>query len=248
MTFAEYSQIMREHGIGELCFQYTGKHYSIFYVLHNLNLRYTIYYEKENAWFDNLDDLFKTKIFDGKCLEDIWSEIQILEIDGVSEKDYDVKACSFDYITYLKEQGEVQWSCSLGRRKSFFIQLKYAVYGMLIFLLPMMLFPILHLSNWKIFYLFGGVAAFTLSIASLAIWKNKLDINYQITTKKIFVNNGLPLSTSYDNIKKVKLKRSIFNNNIGTVKLYLKKGWSINYSLLSIPECEKVYNMILENI
>ena len=119
---------------------------------------------------------------------------------------------------------------------------------MLIFLLPMMLFPILHLSNWKILYLFGGVAAFTLSIASLAIWKNKLDINYQITTKKIFVNNGLPLSTSYDNIKKVKLKRSIFNNNIGTVKLYLKKGRSINYSLLSIPECEKVYNMILENI
>ena len=65
MTFAEYSQIMREHGIGELCFQYTGKHCSIFCVLHNLNLRYTIYYEKEKAWFDNLDDLFKTKEHSG---------------------------------------------------------------------------------------------------------------------------------------------------------------------------------------
>jgi hypothetical protein len=71
--------------------------------------------------------------------------------------------------------------------------------------------------------LFGGAAVFSLIVASIAIWKNKLDISYQITTKKIFVDKGMPLSTTYENIKKVKLKKSLFNHNRGTVKLYLKK-------------------------
>ena len=248
MTFEGYCQTMKEHGIGVLSFLYNDKQYSVSMGVRELTLYYTIYDGKSVTSFNNLDALFYTKFFEEKSLKDIWSEVKILEIDGVSLEEYNVDTCSFDYITYLKEQGELQWSCSIGVKKSFFIQMKYVFAGMLLFFLPLMLFPILNLSNWNILFLFGGVAAFALIISSVALWKNKLDMNYQITTKKIFVTKGMPLSTTYDNIKKVKLKKSIFNKNKGTVKLYLKKGLSINYSLEGISDCSKVYQMILENL
>lgn len=248
MTFAEYSRIMKEHGIGELFFLYKDKQCSISMGIQELNIYYAIYNGETSSFFDNLEALFYTEKFEGKTLEAIWSEVVILEIDGVSLEEYDVDTCSFNYIKYLEEQGELLWSCSLGVKKSFLVQLKYVFVGMMLFLFPLMLFPILNLSNWNIMFLFGGVAAFTLIISSLALWKNKLDISYQITTKKIFVDKGISLSTTYDNIKKVKLKKSIFNKNIGTVKLYLKKGLSVNYSLEGISDCSKVYKMVLENL
>ena len=248
MTFAEYSRIMKEHGIGELFFLHKDKQCSISMGIQELNIYYAIYNGETSSFFDNLEALFYTEKFEGKTLEAIWSEVVILEIDGVSLEEYDVDTCSFNYIKYLEEQGELLWSCSLGVKKSFLVQLKYVFVGMMLFLFPLMLCPILNLSNWNIMFLFGGVAAFTLIISSLAVWKNKLDISYQITTKKIFVDKGISLSTTYDNIKKVKLKKSIFNKNIGTVKLYLKKGLSVNYSLEGISDCSKVYKMVLENL
>jgi hypothetical protein len=62
------------------------------------------------------------------------------------------------------------------------------------------------------------------------------------------VYKGISLSTTYDNIRRVKLRKSIFNKNRGTVKLYLKKGLSMNYSLEMVPELEKVYQLILNNL
>jgi len=248
MTFAEYYQTMKEHGIGEIFFLYNNKQCSVSMGMKGLNLHYRIYNGETVTSFDDLDDLVLAICFAGKNLKDIWEEIKLLEIDGVTPEEYDVDTCSFHYITCLKEQGEVQWSCSLGVIKSFLLQLKYVALGMLFVLLPMTLFPILNLSNWNILILFGGVATFTLIIASLALWKNKLDVSYQITTKKIFVNKGIMLSTTYDNIKKVKLRKSIFNKNRGTVKFYLKKGLSINYSFEGIVDCERVYQIILENM
>ena len=84
MTFLEYSQIMREHGIGELSFLYDDKQYWIDMEYYGLNLSYIVYDGDSDTSFDHLDDLFDTKIFNGKSLEDIWSEVEILEIDGVS--------------------------------------------------------------------------------------------------------------------------------------------------------------------
>ena len=166
----------------------------------------------------------------------------------MAPEEYDVETCSFDYVSFLREQGKLQWSYSLGVKRSFFLQLKYALFGVLLVIIPMLLFPLLGLSNWKILYLLGGASAFALIVASLALWKNKLNVSYQITTKKIFVYKGISLSTTYDNIRRVKLRKSIFNKNRGTVKLYLKKGLSVNYRLEGITDCERVYKIILENM
>ena len=120
--------------------------------IQELNIYYAIYNGETSSFFDNLEALFYTEKFEGKTLEAIWSEVVILEIDGVSLEDYDVDTCSFNYIKYLEEQGELLWSCSLGVKKSFLVQLKYVFVGMMLFLFPLMLFPILNLSNWNIMF------------------------------------------------------------------------------------------------
>ena len=248
MTFKEYDQIIKTHGIGELSFLYREREYQAMMGYQHLKLYYYIYDGKAMTAFDGADELVSAKFFDGKSLEDIWEEITILEIDGASEDAYDVEACSFDFVNYLKSQGELQWSYSLGVKKSFLLQLKYALFGMLLVLLPVMLLPILHVMNWNGLLFFGGIALIVFSIAAFAIWRNQIDISYEITTEKIFVFNGLSLETSYDNVKRVKLKRSLFHRNVGTVKLYLKKGLSMNYHLQWVPDCDKVYALILANM
>lgn len=49
-------------------------------------------------------------------------------------------------------------------------------------------------------------------------------------------------------IKKVKLRKSILNKGYGTIKLYVKKGLSLNYHIEDIPNPEEIYNLIMENI
>ena len=78
--------------------------------------------------------------------------------------------------------------------------------------------------------------------------RNRICVNYQITTKRIFTFNGLSCETTYDNIKKVKLRKSILNKSYGTIKIYVKKGISLNYYLESIPNAEEIYNIIMINI
>ena len=90
MTFAEYSRIMKEHGIGELFFLYKDKQCSISMGIQELNIYYAIYNGETSSFFDNLEALFYTEKFEGKTLEAIWSEVVILEIDGVSLEEYDV--------------------------------------------------------------------------------------------------------------------------------------------------------------
>ena len=48
--------------------------------------------------------------------------------------------------------------------------------------------------------------------------------------------------------KKIKVKKSIFNKGYGTIKLYVKKGLSLNYHIEDIPNPEEIYNLIVENI
>lgn len=248
MIFEEYYRIMKEHGICELFFLYRDRECSVIMHINGLKLHYFLDDGVAFHTYDCLDDLVLASVFDGKSLRDVWDEIEILTIDGVGVKDYDVETCSFDYIAYLKEQGELQWSCCLGVKRSFLLNLKYALIGVIPFLILGMLFPIFHLSNWNFLLLIGFAACFALTVATIALLKNKQNFNYQITDKKVFVYKGLDVSTTYDNIKRVKLKRSIFHKNIGTVKLYLKKGLSINYSLERIPYPEKACELILENM
>lgn len=249
MLFEEYYKIMKEHGIGELLFLYNDKKCSIMMDVMDFSFFYTISFDKEFYTSDDFDDIVSGKYLSiGKTLKEIWNEIEILSIDGVSENDYDAQTYSYNYVECLKQKGELQWSHYHSSKKSFLIQLRYAICGAIILPALSTLIPLFGIGNWNTVLLFGIFAVLALFVGIISMLKNRVCVNYHITTKKIFTFNGLSYETTYDNIKKVKIRRSIFNKGYGTIKLYVKKGISLNYCLESIPNPEEIYNIIMTNI
>lgn len=248
MLFEEYYSIMKEHGIGEFIFLFNDKEYMIITEFDRFDIYYQLISKNIFQTIEDLDELVNGVFFESKSLREIWDEIEILFIDGVAECDYDKETCSFNYVKSLQENGELQWSYYHSPTKSFFVQLQYAILGFLPFPILSALIPLFGQGNWNTVLLFSFGALFALIVGIIVLLRNKLSINYQITTKKIFVFNGLEFQTDYQNIKKVKLKKSIFKKNYGTIKVYVKKGFSLNYILQDIPNPQMAYDLIKENI
>ena len=119
MLFKEYYKIMKEHGIGELLFLYNDKECSILMNLVDFSLNYSISFDGEFYSSNDFDEIVSFKFLSiDKTLEEIWEQIEILSIDGVSENDYDVQICSYNYVARLEQMGKLQWSYSLSFKKS----------------------------------------------------------------------------------------------------------------------------------
>ena len=249
MRFEEYCKIMKEHGIGEFLFLYDKKGCSIMMEILDFSFNYSICFGDEFYNSDDFDEIVSCKYLSiGKTLQEIWDEIEILSIDGVPENDYDVQTCSYNYVARLKQMGELQWSYSHSVKKSFFMQLRYMILGVLILPVLSILIPLFGIGNWNTVLLFGIFALLALLIGIIIMLRDRVCVNYNITTKRIFTFNGLSCETTYDNIKKVKFRKSIFNKGYGTIKLYVKKGLSLNYHIEDIPNPEEIYNLIMENM
>lgn len=249
MLFTEYCKIMKEHGIGELLFLYNDIEGSISIEDCGFCLIYSISFNDMYFSSDNFDEIVSLRhLFNGKTLKEIWDELEILSIDGVSENDYLCETCSCNYVKCLKQKGELQWSYYHNAKNSFFLNLRYAILGVLILPVFSILIPLLKLGNWNVVLLVSLCAIVALFIVVVTMLLNKISVNYQMTTKKIIFFNSVAYETKYDNIKKVKLKKSYFKNGNGTIKLYLKKGISFNYRIECIPNVEEVYNLIVANI
>lgn len=249
MRFCEYYKIMKEHGIGELFFLYNDIEGSISTENFDFTINYSISFDGNFYNSDNLDEIvFSKYLFNGKTLEDVWDELEILSIDGVSLNDYDCKTCSYDYVERLKQNGELQWSYYHSTKKSFLMTLRYIILGAVVLPVLSVLIPLFKLGNWNVVLFVSFFAIVALFIGVVATLLNGISINYQITTKKIFFFTGVRFETKYDNIKKVKLKKSFFKKGYGTIKLYLKKGISLNYRIEYVPDIEEVYNLIMKNL
>lgn len=128
MLFEKYCEIMRTHGIGELFFDYGSKEYYISTNYIKFRIVYTVSDENENLYreFDDFEALLSAELFDGKRLQDIWSDIKITYIDGAEgETNYNPQEYSVNYQRLRMEYGDPQWEYSMSRMRSFFYQLKY---------------------------------------------------------------------------------------------------------------------------
>ena len=249
MTFEQYYKIMKTHGMCEFFFQFDGTECAVIMEIHDLHLVYILSTKDRWESFYDLDACVFAPVFsENRCLREIWDEIEIIAVDGSSVDEYDAETCSFNYVQHIADQGELLWSCHLGTKRSFWIQWKYVMLGAWILPILSILYPLTGNSNWNILFLTGGCALISLVIAAVVLLRNRMDINYQITTKKVFIFNGLARDVEFSNIKNVKLHKSWFNTNRGIIKLKLKKGCSINYVLEEIPEVDQVYNLILKKI
>ena len=155
----------------------------------------------------------------------------------------------FDFEPGDDDFGEVQqWEYSSSKKQGLLYSLKFVGMGVLPLPILSMLLPIFGVSNWYIVLFVGGAALLALGIAALALWKNGVCLYYLITDKRIVVQKGAAYETVYGNIKSVKLKKSKLRKNTGTVKIYVKKGWSVNYHIVGIPNPEEVYELITKNM
>ena len=249
MTFEQYYKIMKTHGMCEFFFQFDGMECAVIMEIRALQLVYILSVKDSRESFYDLDACVSAPVFSGdRCLREIWDEIEIIAVDGVSSGEYDAETCSFNYVQYIADQGELLWSCYLGTKRSFWIQWKYAMLGAWTLPILSILYPLTGNSNWNILFLTGGCAIVSLLIAVIVLLRNRIDIHYQITTKKVYIFNGLALDVEFGNIKNAKLYRSLFDKNRGSIKLKLKKGCSLNYVLEDIPEVDQVYSLILKKI
>lgn len=254
MNFETYLDIMQNHGIGEMVFNFLGKE---FCVEEEFNadgcgcLTFLLIMPKDKGKneyvYENINELVEAKVFNSRSLREIWNEIEIISIDGVSADEYDPEECSFNFVKAVSEFGEIQWKYFLSTKQSFLYQLKYLIMVMIIFPLLSMLFPAFGVANWYIVLFVFGCSLIAVISGAVASLKNRVSFNYIVTNKKIMVFKGFTVETTYENIKKVKLKKSLFNKNTGNIKIYVKKGLSINFHILSIPNPENIYNLILTN-
>ena len=67
----------------------------------------------------------------------------------------------------------------------------------------------------------------------------------EIASKMVEQNNDGVKFAPLSNIAGVDIK---FDKGYGTIKVYVKKGLSLNYHIKDIPNPEEVYNLIMENI
>ena len=263
MKFSEYCDIMQTRGINELLFCYNGGEDAIEMVADNFSefvkgapLK-VVYLVGWHAFeFDSFDELLQAKIFDDKTLEEIWSEIYDVTFNGYTEEDFILNDDGLTFAErmeiakqeYIEENGIEQWSHTLTDKQSFWYSFQFVVIGTLILPVLLQVFPILGLATWYFELLMGGAVLITLIIAVIAMLKSPVVIHYSITNKLIRTFNGINCDTRYDNIRKVTMRKYRNKQGYGRIQIYVKKGLSLNFRMVHVPDVENVYKLIMDNL
>ena len=245
MTFLEYYNAIKEEKIDELSFVYADVTYCIA-GKHNKKKAFEIsLWADENrvGVFSSVEELVALPCFDKKTLEQIWNDMESIEIYGLSESEY-AGETTYNYCG----DAELLWEFHLDRKKTYLHDMKIAALTVLTIVGLSAIFPLCGLSNYFLVALVGAAGMITLFIVGIALWKNNTVYSYYITSKYVCIFNGLCHEAAYENIKNVKLKKSVFKKSPDKIKIYVKKGWSINYTMLGVLDAEKAYNLIIENI
>ena len=143
-----------------------------------------------------------------------------------------------NYITELYrfygQPYNILWQYETTKFQTWVYMMKFGIIGPVIIILLSCILPLCGESNWNILWLSGGCSLFAMIVASILVLTGYNPITYEVTDKGIITCKGIYHECSYDNIKNIKLKRSMFNKNKGSIKLKLHKGSSINYNFDNI--------------
>ena len=148
---------------------------------------------------------------------------------------------------YLEENGVEQWSHTLSDRQSYWYRFKFAAIGASILPVLLQIFPILGVANWYFELLLGGVLILSLVIAAIAMLHVNVIINYVVTDKLIKTFNGIECQTVYGNIRKITMRKYRRKQGYGRIQIYVKRGLSLNFRMVHVPDVETVYKLITDN-
>ncbi len=262
MKFSEYLEIMNTRGIGELSFIYDDAEYDIETVVDNfdefvkgqpLKIIYGVNWDQ--YVYNSFDELLQAEIFDGKTLQEVWQDIENVLFNGESEEEFLAEnyVSTFAEIMelrkreYLEENGVEQWSHTLSDRQSYWYRFKFAAIGASILPVLLQIFPILGVANWYFELLLGGVLILSLVIAAIAMLHVNVIINYVVTDKLIKTFNGIECQTVYGNIRKITMRKYRRKQGYGRIQIYVKRGLSLNFRMVHVPDVEAVYKLITDN-
>lgn len=262
MKFSEYLEIMNTRGIGELSFIYDDAEYDIETVVDNfdefvkgqpLKIIYGVNWDQ--YVYNSFDELLQSEIFDGKTLQEVWLDIENVLFNGESEEEFLAEnyVSTFAEIMelrkreYLEENGIEQWSHTLSDRQSYWYRFKFAAIGASILPVLLQIFPILGVANWYFELLLGGVLILSLVIAAIAMLHVNIIINYVVTDKLIKTFNGIECQTVYGNIRKITMRKYRRKQGYGRIQIYVKRGLSLNFRMVHVPDVETVYKLITDN-
>lgn len=262
MKFSEYLEIMNTRGIGELSFIYDDAEYDIETVVDNfdefvkgqaLKIIYGVNWDQ--YVYNSFDELLQADIFDGKTLQEVWQDIENVLFNGESEEEFLAEnyVSTFAEIMelrkreYLEENGVEQWSHTLSDRQSYWYRFKFAAIGASILPVLLQIFPILGVANWYFEFLLGGVLILSLVIAAIAMLHVNVIINYVVTDKLIKTFNGIECQTVYGNIRKITMRKYRRKQGYGRIQIYVKRGLSLNFRMVHVPDVEAVYKLITDN-
>ena len=262
MKFSEYLEIMNTRGIGELSFIYDDAEYDIETVVDNFDefvkgqpLKIVYIVNWDQYIYDSFDELLQADIFDGKTLQEVWQDIENVLFNGESEEEFLAEnyVSTFAEIMelrkreYLEENGVEQWSHTLSDRQSYWYRFKFAAIGASILPVLLQIFPILGVANWYFELLLGGVLILSLVIAAIAMLHVNVIINYVVTDKLIKTFNGIECQTVYGNIRKITMRKYRRKQGYGRIQIYVKRGLSLNFRMVHVPDVETVYKLITDN-
>ncbi len=262
MKFSEYLEIMNTRGIGELSFIYDDAEYDIETVVDNFDefvkgqpLKIVYIVNWDQYIYDSFDELLQADIFDGKTLQEVWQDIENVLFNGESEEEFLAEnyVSTFAEIIelrkreYLEENGIEQWSHTLSDRQSYWYRFKFAAIGASILPVLLQIFPILGVANWYFELLLGGVLILSLVIAAIAMLHVNVIINYVVTDKLIKTFNGIECQTVYGNIRKITMRKYRRKQGYGRIQIYVKRGLSLNFRMVHVPDVEAVYKLITDN-
>lgn len=153
-----------------------------------------------------------------------------------------------NYITetnrFFEEPDNILWEYETSKFYTWLYMMKFGVIGPIVIMLLSCLLPIFGQSNWNILWLSGGCSLFAIYIGSLVILTQYPPIMYRIADNSISTFKGIYRECAFDNIKKIKFKKNIFNKNKGSIKFILYKGMSVNFNFDNIENVEEVYKKL----
>ena len=87
----------------------------------------------------------------------------------------------------------------------------------------------------------------SLVIAAIAMLHVNVIINYVVTDKLIKTFNGIECQTVYGNIRKITMRKYRRKQGYGRIQIYVKRGLSLNFRMVHVPDVEAVYKLITDN-
>ena len=208
--------------------------------------------------YEDLNDCFFGVVLEDQTIVFQTTDLRIESTDGgyitywQGEREYgvvedqDIFEYVADLVPVLPIEEDALWQFSPKKIRQLCFTFKYSSIGFGFWFILWFLVMVFNQITLQGFLIFVGVPVVFVSIVVFITVLRQDKMQYKITQSQIIVEYpAIGCVTDYANIKDIKMSRSVFNKNVGTIRFKLKKGLSMNFQFAGIDDVDKVYDLLL---